>query len=407
MRAYRAKLLYDGNRVRRDVFVIVEKEKIVDVTKEEPDCDVVDCDVITPAFIDAHSHIGMSSYGEPVDEDESNDTVSQILPVNNPLNSIYFDDKAFEEAVEHGVLYSIVVPGSGNVVGGQAVLIRNFARNRAEGFVKQVGYKMALGFNPRSTTDWKGTRPSTRMGVYALLEARLEKLKAKLERFELEKRAKERKLEKLVKKKRISEDEMREELEFMEKEFLLSLSPADKHLISLLRKEKMAKVHVHKEDDVIYLIELRKRFGIRATAEHLCDVHRKQVFNMLARVGIDATYGPVDSFPYKVELKHESYKNVKLLIDSKLRYCLMTDHPVVLARNLFMQGRFFLRYGLKRHEVIAIMTRNAAEIHGIDELGTVEEGKLASFVIWDGDPFSLDSKVVSVVCEGKHRDIKD
>ncbi len=408
MRAYRARVLYDGKGVRRNVYVIVDKDKIIDVTTSKPDCDILECEVITPAFIDGHSHIGMARYGEPISEEESNDTISQILPANNPLNSIYFDDKAFEEAVEHGVLYSIVVPGSGNVIGGQAVLIRNFARNRAEAFIRQIGYKMALGFNPRSTTEWKGTRPSTRMGVYALLESKLEKLKSKLEKFELEKRNKQKKLEKLLKKKRITRRELQEELEFMEKEFLLSLSPAEKHLVSLLKKEKIAKVHVHKEDDVIYLIELKKRFDINVVAEHLCDVYRGQVFSMLARENVHATYGPVDSFPYKVELKHESYKNIKLLVSSKLKYCLMTDHPVVLARNLFLQTRFFLKYGLKEHEAISLLTKNTAEIHGIsDILGTVEKNKLASFVLWDGNPFALSSKIAGVVMEGKYRELRE
>jgi imidazolonepropionase-like amidohydrolase len=32
-----------------------------------------------------------------------------------------------------------------------------------------VGIKAAMGYNPRSTTKWKGDRPSTRMGAIALL----------------------------------------------------------------------------------------------------------------------------------------------------------------------------------------------------------------------------------------------
>ena len=392
MKAYRTRYLYDGDGLKKNVFLIVKDNRIVEITRDKPECEIIECDVITPALIDAHSHIGMSRYGEPISEDESNDIVSQILPSSNPINSVYFDDEAFQEAVEHGVLYSIIVPGSGNVLGGQAVLIRNFAKNRAQGFFKQIGYKLALGFNPRSTTEWKGTRPSTRMGVYALLEAKLEKLRRKLKKLELEK---------------ITEKELEEELKFMEQEFLLSLSIADRHLISMLKGEKLAKVHVHKEDDAIYLIELKRKFGLKVVADHLCDVHTARAFNMLAGENVDATYGPIDSFPYKVELKHESYRNVRALVRSRLRYCIMTDHPVVLSRNLFLQGRFFLRYGLKKEEVVSLMTKNAAEIHNIAELGMLKKGKLASFVIWDGDPFSLESRVVGVVCEGRYKEIRN
>ncbi len=407
MHAYKARILYDGNSVLKDVYVVVENTNIVEVTQIKPECEVVECEVITPAFIDGHSHIGMARHGEPYEEDETNDILAQIIPSNNPLNSIYFDDRAFEEAVNHGVLYSIVVPGSGNLVGGQAILVRNFARNRAEGFVRQVGYKMALGHNPRSTTSWKGTRPSTRMGVYAMLEARLERLKAKLKLHEMEKERKRKKLQKMVDKGKMSREEMENELKEMEEEFQLSLSVTERHLISLLRREKLAKVHVHKEDDVLYLLELKKKFGINFVADHLCDVFRRDIFNLLAKEGVPVTYGPIDAFAYKVELKHESYRNVKQLVESNASYCLMTDHPVVLARNLFLQTRYLLMYGKEKHEVIGVSSKKAAEIHGFDDiLGTVEKGKLASFLIWDGDPFVLGSKVVGMVVEGEYTDVE-
>jgi imidazolonepropionase-like amidohydrolase len=32
-----------------------------------------------------------------------------------------------------------------------------------------VGIKAALGYNPRSTTEWKGVRPSSRMGAVAMI----------------------------------------------------------------------------------------------------------------------------------------------------------------------------------------------------------------------------------------------
>ena len=42
------------------------------------------------------------------------------------------DDPAFKESVENGVLYSTALPGSGNVIGGKVVLIRNYTLNIEE-----------------------------------------------------------------------------------------------------------------------------------------------------------------------------------------------------------------------------------------------------------------------------------
>jgi hypothetical protein len=59
------------------------------------------------------------------------------------------DDPSFSESVENGILYSVVLPGSGNVVGGKAVLIRNFVQDIAQAYIKDIGVKAALGFNPQ------------------------------------------------------------------------------------------------------------------------------------------------------------------------------------------------------------------------------------------------------------------
>ena len=79
------------------------------------------------------------------------------------------DDPSFKESVESGILYSVVLPGSGNIIGGKAALIKNYASNIKDAFISDVGVKVALGYNPRSNEKWKGNRPSTRMGSIALL----------------------------------------------------------------------------------------------------------------------------------------------------------------------------------------------------------------------------------------------
>jgi imidazolonepropionase-like amidohydrolase len=408
MQAFKAKILYDGKEVRNDVYVVIEGDKIVEVKKEKPECEIIEAEVITPAFIDGHSHIGLERAGEPLEQAESNDISNQIQPLNNPLNSLYFDDKSLKEAVEFGVLYSVIVPGSGNVLGGKAVVIRNFGKNRTEGFLREIGYKLALGYNPRSTVEWKGIRPSTRMGVYALLEKKLDDVKRKIELVKLEKARLERKLKKKVEEKKLSQAEMEEEIKEFERREELKLSLEDKCLKEILEGKKILKVHVHKGDDILYLIELKNKFNFpKVVAEHLCDVHTEDIFKKLKENEISLTYGPLDAFPYKIELKHESYKNVEKLVRIKPFFCLMSDHPATLARNLFLQSRFFLYYGVEKSEVIKLLTFNTAKINGIDDLlGSIEKGKLASFVLWDKDPFSLEARPFAIVKEGEYEEIK-
>ena len=110
----------------------------------------------------------------------------------------------------------------------------------------------------------------------------------------------------------------------------------------------------------------------------------------------------MDALAYKVELKHENWRNIKHLIRSGVEFGLMTDHPVILQKMLLFELRWFLRAGLSKQQAIEIITRKNAEVLGVgDLLGTIEPGKWASCVCWNGDPFSMESYPVAVYGEGK------
>jgi imidazolonepropionase-like amidohydrolase len=393
----KAHTLFNGIGKTDNSMIVIEGDKISDVTASSTGADFEG--FVTPAIIDAHSHIGMYRAGEPDSEGEGNDTSDQITPSFNPLNSIYFDDNAFKEAVDFGVLYSCVVPGSGNLLGGRASVIRNFAANRGEALVKDYGFKMALGYNPRSTGEWKGTRPSTRMGVYSLLERRFDAVLTKKAKADI---SRERKLAECEEKKDLSSEKIDRSRVLIDREYDLEFDEDDRLLLELLSGKKAAKVHVHKEDDVLYLIGLAKKYNMRVTADHTSDVHHSEIFDALADAGIPVVYGPLGSHPYKTELKNERHLNMRQLMNSRAQYGLMTDHPVIMAQTLRETLKYFLIAGMPDYEAIGLITRRNADILGIGgDLGTVEPGKLASLVVWSGNPLYLGSFPVCVIAEGK------
>ncbi len=64
--------------------------------------------------------------------------------------------------------------------------------------------------------------------------------------------------------------------------------------------------------------------------------------------------------------------------------------------------RWFLRAGLTKQQALEIITRQNAEIVGLDDVvGTLAPGKWASCVCWNGDPFSLASYPTAVYAEGE------
>ncbi len=378
MLCIKAKLIYTGKPedTIQDAYLAFEGKQIVYVGKEKPGKEVEVWDmedaVITPAFIDAHCHIGMERAGEPSREAEVNEQFESVLPMVDALFSVYMDDKAFKEAIEQGTLYSCILPGSANILGGRGAIVRNYGVDVDDAFIRYAGVKAALGYNPRSVEEWKGTRPRTRMGAVAIFQRWLEKAKSTM---------------KLV-------EQGKKDLEEVEPELKL--------LFPVLRGEEALRIHVHRSDDVAALLRLRSIYGFKATAEHLCDVASKHTFERLREEGVPIVYGPIDAFPYKTELKNESYRNVKLLVEARPLFGLMSDHPVILQRNLYLQLRFFRRYGMSRAECISLITRRNAQILGIDDvLGSLEPGKWASFTVWSEDPFSLEAYPKLVVGEGR------
>jgi imidazolonepropionase-like amidohydrolase len=375
MNSVYAGTLYTGRCVESDVWLIFNNKHIVEISSEPKGNILGRFQVITPAFIDAHSHIGMVRAGEPHAESESNEHQDSILALSDALDSVQMDDRSFQDAVEMGVLYSCVVPGSANIIGGLSAIIRNYASNSSEALIGRAGLKAAFGYNPMSVSKWKGVRPNTRMGALAILRGRLDEV-----------------LQKKIQYNRAG-DEKKDEIIF---------SAEDKVILEVLEKRNRLRVHVHKTDDIAALLRLVDEFQLDVTIEHAMGVHSPEIFIELKKRNIPVTFGPMDSFAYKVELKHETWRNIDYLIQSGVKFGIMSDHPVTPARQLFLQTRWFLRAGLTEQNAVELVSRKNAEILGIQkDLGTLEKGKWASFICWNGNPFHLASYPESVYGEGQ------
>ncbi len=373
MKCVFAETLYTGDELVRNVHLLFEGNAVKGISMEPKGDFLGKFPVVTPAFIDAHCHIGMERSGEPGTEGEANERMESLLFLADALDSVQMDDSAFRDSVELGVLYSCVLPGSGNIVGGKSAIIRNYARSTTEALIARAGVKAAFGYNPMSTRDWKGTRPFTRMGALSLLRSRFAQVRAKLERAGKGGRASDS-----------------------------ALSAEEEVVRDILQGRQVLRVHVHKIDDIASLLRLQEEFGIGVTVEHACDVNDGSIYAALKERGVPVIFGPLDAFAYKVELRHQNWRNVRHLLQSGVDFGLMTDHPVIPQRNLLLELRWFIRCGLNRQDAIEIITRRNAQLLGIDGiLGTLGKGKWASFSCWNGDPFDVTRYPVKVVAEGE------
>ena len=90
-----------------------------------------------------------------------------------------------------------------------------------------------------------------------------------------------------------------------------------------------------------------------------------------------------------------------------LTVAVTSDHHVTPMKNLPVYAALAMREGLSREDALKTMTINPARIIGQEKrLGSVEPGKDADLVIWNGDPLDARSKPKQVYIRGRLVDVK-
>jgi imidazolonepropionase-like amidohydrolase len=69
---------------------------------------------LTPGIIDSHSHIAL--------DDDVNEATSPVTPQMMMLGAFDYQDKAIYRALAGGVTTSLILHGSANMIGGQAIV---------------------------------------------------------------------------------------------------------------------------------------------------------------------------------------------------------------------------------------------------------------------------------------------
>lgn len=358
--------------------VLVEGGKIAKVGKDlsiPEGCEVIDATgkYVFPGFIDAHSHVGIFEEGVGEIGEDGNEMTDPVTPHLRALDAVSPEDKAFDDAVKGGVTCVFTGPGSANVIGGQSIAVKTYGRVIDKMVVKApAGLKVAFGENPKRVYGQQKKMPSTRMGTAALLREALTKAKNYLE------------------KKKIA----MEKGEFFEKDLKMEV------LCDVLEKKIPLRAHAHRAFDIMTAIRIAKEFDVDIVIEHCTEGHL--IADELAELGVPAVVGPSLTSRSKIELKDLSFRTAGILANRGVKVAIMTDHPVIPVQYLNVCAGLAVREGMKVEDALAAITINAAEIIGIqDRVGSIEEGKDADIVVWDGFPLEVMSKPELVIIDGK------
>lgn len=237
--------------------------------------------IVTPGFIDAHTHMGIDEeINQPIGDD-CNEMTEPNTAELRAMDAINYRDLAFQDAVQAGITTVMVTPGSANVFGGLITVMKTAGKTYKDMLINgEAGLKMAFGENPKRVYGEKDKTPSTRMATMAIARQGFYEAKVYISK---------------------NDDD---------KEFSLQ----SEHIAKALTGGIPVRAHAHRADDIMTAIRLRDEFDLELVIEHCTDGHL--IVDELKEAGVPVTVGPSLSNRAKVEMEHVTFRTPGILANA-------------------------------------------------------------------------------------------
>lgn len=336
---------------------------------------------LTPGIIDVHSHLGVYPSPGVKTSADGNESTAPVTAEVWAEHSVWPQDPQFQLALAGGVTSMQILPGSANLIGGRGVTLKNVPARNVQA-MKFPGaphsLKMACGENPKRVYGEKGRAPSTRMGNVAGYRAAWIKAQAYKKKW----------------------DDYRSGKNSEEPERDLQLET----LAGVLSGEILVHNHCYRADEMAVMLDIAREFGYRITAFHHA-VEAYKVADLLAANNVCAAMW-ADWWGFKQEAYDFVRENVAL-VDAAQGCAVVHSDSAIGIQHLNQEAAKAMAAGnkmgmdIKPEQAVQWITLNAAKSLGIaGQTGSLEPGKMADLVIWDGNPFSVYSKAERVYIDG-------
>jgi len=343
---------------------------------------------LTPGLIDVHSHMGVYSAPGTANHNDGNEMTSPVTPQVWAEHSVWPQDPQFEKALAGGVTTLQILPGSGNLIGGRGVTLKNVRSLTVQGMKfpgAPYSLKMACGENPKGYYGSLNQLPSTRMGNMAGYRA------AWIEATEYK-----RGWDNYVAAASAGED----------------IDPPGRDLrletlVGVLEGDIRIHNHCYMVDEMAQMIDMSKEFGYEIAAFHHA-VEAYKAAPMLAEENICAVMW-ADWWGFKQEAFDMVRENLALVDDMQACAVIHSDDPIhvqrlnqEVAKAMSAGNRMGLEISPGR--AIRWATLNAAKSLGLDDqIGSLAPGKNADIVLWSQHPLSIYSLAQQVWIDGHLR----
>ncbi|MDX1501922.1 MAG: amidohydrolase family protein [Thermoanaerobaculia bacterium] len=332
---------------------------------------------VIPGIIDAHSHIAIDG-----GVNEGSLAVTAMVSIGDVIDP---DDVGIYRALAGGVTAANLLHGSANPIGGQNAVIKLRWGADAEGLQLDgapAGIKFALGENPKRSNfrafGMAQRYPQTRMGVMDVIRQAFREAR--------EYRDEWRAYEAAVAARGPAPVPPRRDLKL-------------DALVEILEGERLVHSHCYRADEILQLLRLAESEGFRvATLQHVLEGYK--VADEIAEHGAGASTFS-DWWGYKVEAYDAIPHNAALMTERGVLVSINSDSGEEM-RHLNQEAAKAVKWGgMGEREALAMVTLNPALQLGIgDRVGSIEVGKDADLVVYDGHPLAISSVVRHTFVDG-------
>lgn len=331
--------------------------------------------VVTPGFIDAGTQLGLIEVGSVSDtrdaslDDGPNRAAFRVSYGLNPRSMLLAIVRG------EGVTNAISTP-SGGVISGQAMALSLAGTTRAE-VLHRDAVALYASLGPDAGDDAGGSRAGA---VLELREALDEAREVRDERA------------------RGEEDEDETEAGMAE-----PYEPDVAPLVRALEGEIPLVIRASGTPDIEMALELRAEYGFRLVIDG--GEEAWLLADRLAEAGVPVITRALENRPTQFDRLATRFEGPGLLAAAGVPVVL-TTHDSHAAGQLPHEAGNAIRYGMSPDAALRAVTLEPARVFGLDdELGSLEQGKLANVVVWSGDPFDFSGYAERVLIEGREMEM--
>lgn len=322
--------------------------------------------VVTPGLIDAHSVVGLSGiYNQRHDQDQL-DKSDPIQPELRALDAFNPREELVEWVRHLGVTTLHTGHAPGALINGTTLLVKTSGGTVEESVIKP---KAAMTFTLGASISENFKSPGTRAKGMAMVRQELVRARAY--------------------QRKLSAGEV------TDRDLKLEA------LTLLLDRKIPALITADRATEIMSALRLAREFNLQIILDGASEAYL--LIDEIKEAGVPVILHPTMTRTYG-DNENASFETAALLQEAGILFAFQAGYEsyVPKTRIVLYEAAIAVANGLSFDDGLAALTLNPARILGISKkVGSIEPGKDADLVLFDGDPFEYTTHIQNVFIDGK------